>query len=217
MLPNELADDMYSHLKIIVNELNEIDLTKLSDEDISRKIIQVLPKDRYSTIVTYFPLFENLSKMKPTQVLSKIIAHELSMKIGKEPSPSCQDVDTSSKEENEKKIEDKQESSKSSKKAQELESSSSSSSSEASSSNDDESSGGEEDDDDEQASCSSSDDSEEIKQLVRGINKLLKKFNSKGVPTTMEQLISNNQRKKNKKRNILVVVRRDTTLNIVLT
>jgi hypothetical protein len=87
MMPNELANEMYSHLNVIVNELNEIGLTKLSDEDISRKIIQVLPKDRYSAIVTYFHLFENLRKMKPTQVLSKIIAHELSMKIDKEPSP----------------------------------------------------------------------------------------------------------------------------------
>jgi hypothetical protein len=96
-MPNELANDMYSCLNVIVNELNEIDLTKLSDEDISRKIIQVLPKDRYSTIVTYFHLFEKLRKMKPTQVLSKIIAHDLSMKIDKEPSPSSQDVGTSSK------------------------------------------------------------------------------------------------------------------------
>jgi hypothetical protein len=97
MIPNELANDMYSHLNVIVNELSEIGLTKLSDEDISRKIIQVLPKDRYSTIVTYFHLFEKLRKMKPTQVLSKIIAHDLSMKIDKEPSPSSQDVGTSSK------------------------------------------------------------------------------------------------------------------------
>jgi hypothetical protein len=88
----------YSPLNVIVNELNEIGLTKLSDEDISRNIIQVLPKSVYSVIVTYFHLFEDLSKMKPTQVLSKIIAHELSMKIGKGPSPSSQDVDTSSKE-----------------------------------------------------------------------------------------------------------------------
>jgi hypothetical protein len=107
MMPNELANEMYSHLNVIVNELNEIGLTKLSDEDISRKIIQVLPKDRYSAIVTYFHLFENLRKMKPTQVLSKIIAHELSMKIDKGPSPSSEDVGTSSKEENKKKIEDK--------------------------------------------------------------------------------------------------------------
>jgi hypothetical protein len=77
MMPNELANDMYSHLNVIVNELNEIGLAKLSDEDISRKIIQVHPKSRYSTIVTCFHLFEDLSKIKPTQVLSKIIAHEL--------------------------------------------------------------------------------------------------------------------------------------------
>jgi hypothetical protein len=70
-------------------------------------------------IVSYFHLFEDLSKMKPTQVLSKIIAHDLSMKIGKEPSPSSQDVGTSNKEEKEMKIEDKQESSTSGKKAQE--------------------------------------------------------------------------------------------------
>jgi hypothetical protein len=78
MLPNELANDMYSHLNVIVNELNELGLAKLSDEDISRKIIQVFSKNRYSAIVTYFHLFEDLSKMKPTQVLSKIISHELS-------------------------------------------------------------------------------------------------------------------------------------------
>jgi hypothetical protein len=83
MMPNELANDMYSRLNVIVNELNEIGLTKLSDEDISRKIIQVLPKSRYSAIVNYFHLFEDLSKMKPTQVLSKSIAHKLSMKIDK--------------------------------------------------------------------------------------------------------------------------------------
>jgi len=124
--------------------------------------------------------------MKPTQVLSKIIAHELSMKIGKEPSPSSQDVDTSSKEENEKKIEDKQESSTSSKKAHEKESSSISTSSEAPSSSKYESGDDEEEEDDDQASCSSSDDTEEIKERVKGIKNLLKKLNSKGVPTTGE-------------------------------
>jgi len=52
ILPNELANDMYLHLNVIANELNEIGLTKSSNENISRKIIQVLPKDRYSAIVT---------------------------------------------------------------------------------------------------------------------------------------------------------------------
>jgi len=39
ILPNELANDMYLHLNVIANELNEIGLTKLSNENISRKII----------------------------------------------------------------------------------------------------------------------------------------------------------------------------------
>ncbi|XP_025828718.1 NKAP family protein CG6066-like [Panicum hallii] len=121
------------------------------------------------------------------------------MKIDKEPSPSGQDVGTSSKEEKENKIEDKQESSTSIKKAQEQESSSSA----ASSSSEDENGNDEEEEDDDQASCSSSDDSEEIKQLVKYVNKLLKKINSKGVPTTIEQLVSYNQRKKNKKKEYL--------------
>jgi hypothetical protein len=47
------------------------------------------------------------------------------------------------------------------------------------------------------------DDSEEIKQLVKGVNKLLKKVNSKGVSTTIEQLVSYNQRKKYKKKECL--------------
>jgi hypothetical protein len=50
MMPNDLANDMYSHSNFIVNELNEIGLTKLCDDDISRKITQVLAKDRYSTM-----------------------------------------------------------------------------------------------------------------------------------------------------------------------
>ena len=46
MMSNELANDMYSCLNVIVNEKNEIGLTKLSDEYIARKIIQVLSNDR---------------------------------------------------------------------------------------------------------------------------------------------------------------------------
>nr|XP_034586664.1 phospholipase A1 PLIP2, chloroplastic-like [Setaria viridis] len=84
------------------------------------------------------------------------------------------------KEQKEKKTGDKQESSTSSKKAQEQESSSS----EASSSSDEEEESDyeAEDEDDDQTSSSNSSHDEEIKQLVKGVNKLLKKLNSKGVP-----------------------------------
>ena len=51
--------------------------------------------------------------------------------------------------------------------------------------------------------CRSSYDIEEIKELVKGVDKLLKNLNSKGVPTSIEQLVSYNQRKKNKKKEYL--------------
>jgi hypothetical protein len=39
MRDNELVGDMYSHLNLIINELNSIDINKLGDADIVRKII----------------------------------------------------------------------------------------------------------------------------------------------------------------------------------
>ena len=80
MLPNELANDMYSRLNVIVNELNALGMTKLSDMDVIRKILSVLPKDKYATIVTYLFMSKKLKEMKPVGVLNKITAHELAMR-----------------------------------------------------------------------------------------------------------------------------------------
>jgi hypothetical protein len=44
MKDNELVRDMYSCLKLIINELNSIDINKLGDADIVRKIISLLPQ-----------------------------------------------------------------------------------------------------------------------------------------------------------------------------
>ena len=52
MLPNELVNDMYSRLNDIVNEYNSIGETKLTDADVARKIIQVLPRSKYGMIIT---------------------------------------------------------------------------------------------------------------------------------------------------------------------
>jgi hypothetical protein len=52
MKENELVRNMYSRLNIIVNELNSIDLTKLEDANIVRKIISVLPRDKYASIIS---------------------------------------------------------------------------------------------------------------------------------------------------------------------
>lgn len=188
MMPNELANDMYSRLNVIVNKLNALGLTKLTDADVTRKIMQVLPKDKYATIVTILFCRKDIGKMKPIQLLNKIMAHELSMKITKDSSSSNQDASTSSKGEKEALA--------SSKKGKE-EASSSSSSEASSSSSSDEDSDDEANSEEHDQASSSSDDEEEIGQLVKGVNKLLKKLNGKGV--SMDKLISRNMKKKKKK------------------
>jgi hypothetical protein len=52
MMDNELVRDMYSHLNLIINELNSIGINKLGDADIVRKIISLLPQQRYGIIIT---------------------------------------------------------------------------------------------------------------------------------------------------------------------
>jgi hypothetical protein len=52
MKDDELVRDMYSRLNLIINELNSIDINKLGDADIMRKIISLLPQRRYGSIIT---------------------------------------------------------------------------------------------------------------------------------------------------------------------
>jgi hypothetical protein len=43
MKDNDLVRDMYSHLNLIINDLNSIGINKLGDVDIVSKIISLLP------------------------------------------------------------------------------------------------------------------------------------------------------------------------------
>ena len=47
MKDNELVRDMYSCLNLNINELNSIGINKLGDVDIVRKIISLLPQQKY--------------------------------------------------------------------------------------------------------------------------------------------------------------------------
>jgi hypothetical protein len=51
MKENELVRDMYSRLNLIINELNSIGINKLGDADIVRKIISLLPQQKYGSII----------------------------------------------------------------------------------------------------------------------------------------------------------------------
>jgi ABC-type multidrug transport system ATPase subunit len=78
MKDNELVRDMYSYLNLIINDLNSIGINKLDDADIVRKIISLLPQQRYGSIITILHNMEDLNTMTPTIVIGKIVAFEMS-------------------------------------------------------------------------------------------------------------------------------------------
>jgi hypothetical protein len=80
MLANENANDMYSRLNILVEEVNGLGLTQISQPDVVRKILSVLPIEKYGHIVTVLHQMD-LSIATPTQILGKINAHEMYMHI----------------------------------------------------------------------------------------------------------------------------------------
>jgi hypothetical protein len=85
---NELVRDMYSRLNLIINELNPIGINKLGDADIVRKIIFLLPQQRYEIILTILHNMEDLSQMTPSIVIGKIATFEMSRKMGQQEEPT---------------------------------------------------------------------------------------------------------------------------------
>jgi hypothetical protein len=79
---------MYSRLNLIINELNPIGINKLGDADIVRKIIFLLPQQRYEIILTILHNMEDLSQMTPSIVIGKIATFEMSQKMGQQEEPT---------------------------------------------------------------------------------------------------------------------------------
>jgi DNA replication protein DnaC len=77
MKDNELVRDMHSRLILIINELTSIGISKLGDADIVRKIISLLPQQRYGSIITILHNMEDLSQMTPTILIGKIAAFDM--------------------------------------------------------------------------------------------------------------------------------------------
>jgi hypothetical protein len=82
MKENVLVKEMYSRLNLIINELNSIGINKLGDADVVRNIISLLPQQRYGNVITILHNMEDLSTMTPTIVIRKIVAFEMSRKMG---------------------------------------------------------------------------------------------------------------------------------------
>jgi len=67
---------MYSRLNVIVEELNGLGLNQMSAADVARKILCVLPIEKYGQIETVLHRGER-STATPMAILGKINAHEM--------------------------------------------------------------------------------------------------------------------------------------------
>jgi hypothetical protein len=85
---NELVRDMYSRFNLTINKLNSIGINKLGDAHIARKIISLLPQQKYGSIITILHNMEDLSQMTPTIVIRNIVAFEMSRKMGRQEEPT---------------------------------------------------------------------------------------------------------------------------------
>jgi hypothetical protein len=80
MLANENDNVMYSRLNILVEEVNALGLTQISQPYVVRKILSFLPIDKYGHDVTVLHQMD-LLVATPTQILGKINTHEMYMHI----------------------------------------------------------------------------------------------------------------------------------------
>jgi len=68
MLPHENANQMYSCFNILVEELNDLNISPLKPIDVIRRILGILPKEKYANIVTIYHN-KDLSTVSITQLL----------------------------------------------------------------------------------------------------------------------------------------------------
>jgi hypothetical protein len=80
MLLSESANKMHSRFNVLIEEVNGLGLTQMQSSDVVRKILSVLPVDKYGYIMTVLHQGD-LSTAMPTQILGKINAHEMYMHI----------------------------------------------------------------------------------------------------------------------------------------
>jgi hypothetical protein len=78
MLLNECCNDMFSHLNLIVKELNSLNIFNLDKGMINRKILMLLPKPKYNIINSMLQK-EDLDEMKVVELIGEVRAHEMSV------------------------------------------------------------------------------------------------------------------------------------------
>jgi hypothetical protein len=152
-----------------------------------RKIISLLPQQKYGSIITILHNMEDLSQMTPTIVIGKIATFEMSHKMGRQEEPTSSRPYAFACDERKGK-----------KKAPTPSSSSEEEEEEES-----------DDDEDNQPSTSSSEDEETIRRVGKVMG-MICKINLMGVPLYIEDLLFNIDRKKQRKRGCFACERRAT-------
>src|SRR5205809_1794061 len=76
---NERVNDMYSRLNVLVEEIKALNVKKVMDEDVVRKIISILPRSEYQVIAMFLHQ-EDLERMTPWILLEESL-HMSSMSL----------------------------------------------------------------------------------------------------------------------------------------
>ena len=75
----EVVVEMYSRLALITNEIVGLGSEEMTDKFIIKKILSALD-GKYDTVCTLIQMMPNYKDLKPTEVLGRIVAHEMSLK-----------------------------------------------------------------------------------------------------------------------------------------
>ncbi|SPT18408.1 unnamed protein product [Triticum aestivum] len=79
MKDGEGVAEMYSRLALITNEIASLGSEEMTDKFIIKKILRTLD-GKYDTMCTLIEMMSNYKDIKPTEVIGRIVAHEMSLK-----------------------------------------------------------------------------------------------------------------------------------------
>ena len=74
--PNELVEQMYARLNVLVEDINALEISPLTTSDIIRKVLYSLHKPKYN-IVTALLYEKDLATLEVSEVIGKIRSHEM--------------------------------------------------------------------------------------------------------------------------------------------
>ena len=75
-LPNELVEQIYARLNVLVEDINALEISPLSSNDVIRKILHSLHKPKYN-IVTSLLYEKEIDTLEVGDVVGRIRSHEM--------------------------------------------------------------------------------------------------------------------------------------------